>query len=51
MEATSENGTVGPTRKVHPLTAFDAMDALDRTAKDGWHPIWLRDAVPPNQED
>ncbi|WP_343317806.1 hypothetical protein AAFM46_11085 [Arthrobacter sp. TMP15] len=30
---------VGATKKLHPLTAFDEMEALDRVGKDGWHSI------------
>lgn len=30
---------VGATKKLHPLTAFDEMDALERAGKDGWHSI------------
>lgn len=30
---------LGATRKLHPLTAFDEMEALDRAGKEGWHSI------------
>ncbi|MDQ2851528.1 MAG: hypothetical protein M3Y49_12480, partial [Actinomycetota bacterium] len=30
---------VGTVRKLHPLTAFDELEALDRAGKGGWHSI------------